>query len=148
MKRKQTALYLAGIIAILFTFSSCKKYLEEKPDKKLISPKSLDDLQGLFDGDYIMNYKTPGFGEASAADAYVNQANYNNFFFSSSDKDAYVWNFKSYINNASDWADSYLVIYNTNYTLERIDGIERTALNGSKWDNVKGSAFFTEDTIS
>ena len=142
MKPKQTALYLAGIIAILFALSSCKKYLEEKPNKNLVSPKSLDDLQGLFDWDFLMNSRTPGFGEASAADAYVNQANYNNFFFTSSDKDAYVWNFKSYINNASDWADSYLVIYNTNYTLEKIDGIERTALNGSKWDNVKGSAFF------
>lgn len=141
MKPKQTALYLAGIIAILFAFSSCKKYLEEKPDKKLVSPKSLDDLQGLFDGDFLMNSRTPGLGEAAATDTYANQANYNNYI-AALHKDFYIWNFKNYQNNSSSWGNSYLVIYNTNYTLERIDGIERTALNSAKWDNVKGSAFF------
>lgn len=138
MKIKKVYVVIFSLLVCGYLFS-CKKYLEEKSNKRLVVPESVEDLQGIFDGDYLMNSRTPGYGEASTDDYFATPANYSSFY--DFDRQSYTWEVKSY-NFPNDWANSYLVIWNANYALEKIDLVARTNQNAGKWDNVKGSALF------
>ncbi|HET7117097.1 MAG TPA: RagB/SusD family nutrient uptake outer membrane protein [Hanamia sp.] len=130
-------------VCILFTLSlqllSCKKFLDEKSDKSLITPNTLADLQALLDNNYIMNVNTSGFGETCADDYFVLPDDYNTLDANS--QKAYTWNLKKY-NNGGDWASGYDVIFNANYCLDELKQIEKTQANIYEWNEIKGSALF------
>jgi hypothetical protein len=60
-------------------FISCKKYLDKKSDNALVTPNTLEDLQGMLDDNWLMNANTSGFGEASADDIFLQTDVYNSF---------------------------------------------------------------------
>ena len=130
-------------VCILFTLSfqllSCKKYLDEKSDKSLITPNTLADLQALLDNNYIMNVNTSGFGETCADDYFMLPADYNTEDGNS--QKAYTWSLKKY-DNGGDWASEYDVIFNANYCLDELKQINKTSANISEWNEIKGSALF------
>jgi tetratricopeptide (TPR) repeat protein len=130
-------------LCILFILSlqllSCKKFLDEKSDKSLITPNTLADLQALLDNNYIMNVNTSGFGETCADDYFMLPADYNTEDGNS--QKAYTWSLKKY-NNGGDWAAEYDVIFNANYCLDELKQIEKTQSNISEWNELKGSALF------
>jgi starch-binding outer membrane protein, SusD/RagB family len=130
-------------VCILFTLSlqllSCKKYLDEKSDKALITPNTLADLRALLDNNYIMNANTSGFGETCADDYFMLPGDYNSLDGNS--QKAYTWILKTY-NNGGDWASEYDVIFNANYCLDELKQIEKTPANISEWNEIKGSALF------
>ena len=129
------------IIASLFSFLSCKKYLDKKPDSSLTVPQTLDELQGLFNDAQKMNFNlTPSLGESSADDYFLTNTTYG--YLPSEPKEIYTWTLKVY-NYANDWSANYLPVYNANYTLETLDKIPRTAANQAQWDKLKGYSLFT-----
>ena len=71
------------VVLFLFVFAaitSCKKYLEVKPDSKLAVPTSLSDLQAILDFTNVMNLQTtPCFGEESTDDYFLLPSTYNSF---------------------------------------------------------------------
>ena len=123
----------------MLPFFSCKKYLDEKSDKSLVTPNTLDDLQGLLDDNIIMNSNTSGFGETSADDYFVSTDTYNSF--GAIDQKSYIWNLKIY-NNGGDWAYEYNVIFNANYCLDELNQIKQTTVNQDQWNYIKGSSLF------
>ncbi|MDE3185577.1 MAG: RagB/SusD family nutrient uptake outer membrane protein [Bacteroidota bacterium] len=132
-------IWLAVIVPIFFL--SCKKYLEKKPDSSLTVPKTLDELQGLFNDAQLMNFQvTPSFGETSADDYFLPQSTYD--YLPTEPQQQYIWALKSY-KFANDWSAGYLPVYNSNYTLETLKEISRTPANQNQWDKVKGYALFT-----
>lgn len=131
--------FLALLLVVPALFSSCKKYLDEKSNKALVILKTVDDLQGILDDDYLMNFQTPTFGQASDDDYYITPDSYNaNGDF---DQKVYTWRLETY-RYSNDWASSYNVIYNANFCLEQIEKVPSVDQNASKWKNVKGSALF------
>lgn len=143
MKHKIKQPYLA-ILTIFLTvcclqLTSCKKYLDKKSDNSLITPNTLDDLQGMLDDNTIMNSNTTGFGEASADDIFLQTDIYNSFDPISQKE--YVWNLRIY-NNPNDWGADYNVIYNANYCLDQLKSIEETPSNSDQWNAIKGAALF------
>lgn len=124
---------------ILFLLTSCNKYLEEKSDKVLVTPSTLEDFQALLDDAVTMNTATPGFMETASDDYFLPPATYNSL--TSIQIDLYSFKPFSY-EYGNDWSKSYQVIYNSNICLERLEDVPRTAVNGFLWDNVKGSALF------
>ncbi|MBN8668691.1 MAG: RagB/SusD family nutrient uptake outer membrane protein [Chitinophagales bacterium] len=135
-----TILCLISNFIFTFPLTSCKKYLEEKPDKKLVELKTLDDLEALLDDNSLINKETtPGFGETSADDYFLQLSDYNSL--TDFDKSLYTWRPAEYKFN-NDWAVGYLGIYSANYCLDYVDNIQRTPANLIQWDNVKGSALF------
>lgn len=133
------AYIISALLLFTLSVSSCKKFLDEKADKRLIVPKTIEDLQGLLDDSYIMNTQTPSFGEVSADDYFLLPINYNSL--TEQDQKSYTWTLKDY-NYPNDWASNYTPVYNSNYCIEEIEKNERTILNAENWDNVKGSALF------
>ena len=118
---------------------SCKKYLEEKSNKKLVTPTKLEDLQGLLDDAVKMNMATPGYMETSGDDYFLMPSTYNSMV--SGEVLIYGWGYYPY-RFGNDWNEAYLVVYNSNVCLENIEKINRTGVNQIAWDNVKGSALF------
>lgn len=119
--------------------TSCKKYLNKKSDNSLITPNTLEDLQGMLDDNIIMNANTMGFGEASADDIFLQTDLYNSFDPISQKE--YTWNLRIY-NDPNDWGADYNVIYNANYCLDELNLIEKTPENLNQWNSIKGSALF------
>ena len=128
---------------ILFVFAyitSCKKYLDEKPDSKLAVPSTLSDLQALLDFSNRMNLqRTPTYGEASSDDYFLLDETYNNF--DQEKQQIYTWSRGDY-NFQNDWSIAYEPVYNANFALETVEDIPLTVANADQWNNIKGSALF------
>jgi hypothetical protein len=133
--------YTTYIIAagLLFFVSSCKKYLDEKPDSSLVVTSSIDDMQALLDDAENINNATPGYMEATSDDYFLTQETYNSL--STNEQNAYHWTSFDY-NWQNDWSSGYLPIYTSNLCLERIEKVPQTIGNRDKWNNIKGSALF------
>lgn len=132
---------IIGIILLLFSCYSCKKYLEEKSDKKLVTPQTLEDLQALLDDGIIMNnLSTPAIGEASADDYFMSDADFNgrDEFV----KGLYSWKELPNIIYPNDWSNGYRRVYVANLCLEQVKKIDKTSQNEVKFNNVEGSALF------
>lgn len=135
MKYK-SLLYLFLILSI----SSCKKYLDKKPDSNLAVPTKLEHLQAILDLSQYMNIQqSPSFGEASADDYFLPEVTFN--ALPVEQQGIYTWNRGDY-KFQNDWSKAYLPVYNANFCLEQLDKITVDATNETAWKNVKGSALF------
>jgi tetratricopeptide (TPR) repeat protein len=125
---------------IAIQVSSCKKFLDKKPDNSLNVPKTVTDLQALLDDAFSMNTGlTPCFGEASADDYYLLQNDYDTRL--TVEQNFYKWIPTEYF-FPNDWSKSYIPVYNSNYCLEMLSKIPVSTQNQEQWENVKGSALF------
>jgi len=134
-------LILTGLLMI---FSSCKKnWLDVKPDKKLVIPHTLPDLQALLDNTiFVFNSGQPTLGEIGSDDYYINKADwlslYTNF-----ERNGYIWAKDVYNGEpVSDWMLPYQRVFYEDYVLEAVENIHPDSTNLSSWNNVKGNALF------
>ena len=134
--RTRNLLVLALSAFILFCTPSCKKYLDAKPDKSLVVPSTLNDLQAILDNSSTMN-EGPSYGIASSDNYFLADDDYSTL--TDDVKNAYTWSNYSY-NYPNDWATIYNVIYPANIALEGIEKITPTAETQLSWNNIKGSA--------
>ena len=132
---------------LVLALPACKKFLDEKPDKSLVVPSTLADLQALLDDNSIMNNYGRGLSEACADNYYLATADWSSLS-SDGDKQAYIWGDEFFFDQwPNEWSNYYRTVYNTNIVLESIGKVERTEKNKADWDNVKGSALFYRSFI-
>lgn len=131
--------YLFSIIIIAF-LSSCKDYLDIKPDKQLVVPSSLQDCQALLDSYPVMNTTYPVEGEVAADNYYLTDVTWNALpqLFA---KDNYIWKPDAEMNQNS-WFGSYQAILNANLVLETLQKIKITSSNQLEYNSIKGGALF------
>jgi tetratricopeptide (TPR) repeat protein len=142
MKSNNLYLYIATLlVAIVITLNGCKKYLDVKPDKKLVIPGSLADLQAILDNYTVINNNDPSSGEISADNYYLTDADWaslsqENF------RRIYTWQ-KDHVfaNDINDWFYSYRTLYSANTVLDDVESFSKT---GSQTDanNISGQAHF------
>jgi tetratricopeptide (TPR) repeat protein len=129
-------------ILALLGFTSCSKdFLDIKPDKKLVVPSTLDDLQALLDYFDVHNANMPGMGELSSDDYYLL---YDRWSTMSSPymKNGYVWANEIWEGSTSiDWNNRYHQIFYANYVLEGLDKNDRND-DPVRYDRLKGTALF------
>lgn len=134
---------ISSIIILLLYISNagCKKYLDEKSDKKLVIINSLQDMQALFDDYSNVTFSDPGAGEVSADDYYLTTADWSSR--TETDRRLYTWE-KDFLFPAqfNAWYYCYLHVYYANTVLENIDKVSVNASNQAQWNNVKGQALF------
>lgn len=122
-------LFLTGII-------SCKKYLDEKPNKSDAIPDNLTSLQAILDFYPHMNNENPSAGEVSSDDYYLTYPNWTTR--KEPDRRMYMWaNDHMFEPSFNDWQAAYQVIYKANTVL---DNIVKDPRNESGWNNIKGQA--------
>lgn len=131
-------------VPALLVVTGCKKdWLDAKPNKNLVVPVSLNDLQGMLDNtSYVFNNAQPGLGEIGCDDYYVT---YNDWqgLYTNTERNAYVWAKEIYNGEpVTDWMLPYQRIFYENYILEHIGDVPVDSTNNSAWSNVKGSALF------
>lgn len=141
---KQTNSNIKFILPLFFIYTlslvSCKKFLDEKPNASLTVPKTLPELEGLFNDAERMNFNlTPSFGESSSDDYFLLQQTYN--ALPTQWQLVYNWSLKEY-RFQNDWSANYIPVYNSNYALESIEKIPRTITNERQWNNIKGYSHF------
>lgn len=138
MQLKNLMYSLAAIIIIFFN-SSCKKFLDEKSDAKLVVPASQKDLQALMDDYTKINFNEISCMEISSDDYYLS---YNDWNALASDFMAlHIWQPENIFKPVtSDWLNPYQIIYSANTVLEKINDVEKEPL--SEWKNIQGQAYY------
>lgn len=139
---KQTYKLIIPLLAI--AFYSCKKdWLDAKPNKNLVVPKTLEDFQAMLDNDiFVFNGGQPALGEIGCDDYYVRYDNWQSLY-TNTERNAYVWAQNVYNNEpVPDWMLPYQRIFYENYILENIDNITPDDASLDDWNNVKGCALF------
>jgi len=139
MKYYRFSLYL-----LLFILVSCKNsFLDIKPDRELLVPQTLNDLQAMVDNSSIFNLSVPIQGIIAADEYYLDFDRWNTLSVPAQ-KNGYIWakdNF--YEGRDSDgWNLPYRAIFYSNLILEEIEKVKRNDGNRNQWSSVKGSALF------
>lgn len=146
MMRLRNSLFAGILVILLFTLASCgKAWLEAKPDKAQIVPKTVSDFQSLLDNFGLFNTtQSVGLGEIAAGDFYITFASWQ-FLVNVQEKSAYIWaDTEGFYRgeHSEDWASAYKRVLNANVVLEGILKIRPESMEQENWNNVKGSALF------
>lgn len=124
------------VILVLTSISSCKKYLDVKPDVSLVIPQTLNDCRLMLDDYSVVNSAYPSEGELAADNYYYNDIDYNAI----SDPEAknnYIWAPEAQHN--SQWSGPYKIIYKANLVLQVLDKLPNS---GQEYTSLKGTALF------
>lgn len=132
MTMRTTALF----ILMLLLAASCGDYLELKPDKKMVIPATLSDLQALLNNTGFMNQSEEAIGEMSADNYYLNSDALSSIDEWS--RDTYLWGEHTTPGGAG-WGNYYRIILYANQVIESVESHE-----GSLTDKgiLKGKAYF------
>lgn len=128
------------LVLTLLLFSKCEKFLEEKSDKKLSVPTTIEDFQAMLNNHNDHSNDYCASGEVSSDDYYLLEADYNSLQYES-DKRLYTWQ-PDYVSRpqpsaGNEWFNCYRGIYACNAIIK---GLEDNNLNGTRADLVKGQA--------
>ncbi|MEJ7693179.1 RagB/SusD family nutrient uptake outer membrane protein [Daejeonella sp.] len=137
---KTIKLCMLALISICLV--SCEKdFLEKKPDKALLIPKSLKDFQTLLDNESVMNL-IPALGVISGDEYYLTEALYTSL--SGLERNAYLWNKEIYDagSQVNDWNRPYQQVFYANAVLDGLDESGRESESPATWDILKGSCLF------
>src|SRR5215204_380809 len=97
--------FLLGLL--LTALASCQKYLDAKPDGKLVVPTTVRDAQALLDYYHRVNNTAPGALENGSDDYYLTEADFNTL--PEAERRQYTWE-KDYLfplEGYSDWSYLY-----------------------------------------
>lgn len=131
-------------IAILFFgflyISSCKKYLENPPNKALLVPTTTADLQALLNEQSVMNEGAPCLTDFATDDAFYSYSQWQGLAVHQT-RNSYVWAEDIFEGEASfDWNAGYATVYYANVVL---DGLSKfTDSQDPNYNIVKGRALF------
>lgn len=130
---------------ILFSGSafqlSCKKQLEEAPDKHMVIPQHLKDLHAILDYTPHMMVD-PGADESSTDNYYISDIDYS-ALSEESDRRIYSWApDNQFTDRSRDWGHTYRKIYLANTAIETLELIPKSSSNETDWNEIKGQALF------
>ena len=132
------------ISIITVFFLSCEKeWLEERTDKRLVVPTTIEDFQALLDNSTGYMNSLPALGEIAVDDYHVKDERLQSLS-SAVQRNAYIWKKEDLYEGSfvGDWILSYEKVLYANVALEGIETVEITSENQKDWNNVKGSALF------
>lgn len=127
---------MLAVLPLLFSLTSCSKFLEEKSNFSLQSPNTLESLQGILDNSIDMNMNVPVFGDIHSDDYFFTEKEFN--AVDDQSRGFYTWIGFPY-NYPDDWALMYVPVYQVNVVLDalpKVEGIQREK------DRIKGAALF------
>jgi tetratricopeptide (TPR) repeat protein len=138
---KRLSSYILTAVSAL-VFSSCTEFLEQKPSKSIVVPKSLEDLQSILNAVDLVN-TGDSFGLLLSDDLFTTDEGWRGF--GENIQIGYIWN-KQLSNaegNMPSWTVAYGNIFKFNVVLEEANTIaarddeEQRTLN-----QIKGTALF------
>lgn len=134
--------YLSIVLAflIIFTVGSCKKFLNEKPNQKLTTPATLDDLSQLLNYYQRMNGSFPNAGEICADNYYLLDEDWASLGWELP-QNLYLWKKVAVIDR--NWSLPYRVIMTANVILDNLDNINiNSSIEKKRARELKAMALF------
>ena len=131
------------LFLFLFILIGCSDtFLDKKPNKAIVIPSTLTDLESILNYTNVMNTST-SLGIVGAADWFTTDAAWNAFTFAP-EKFGYIWAEDTYqgVTNTNDWTIPWQQVYYSNVVLDAIANIPMTSSNEVQWKAVKGRALF------
>jgi hypothetical protein len=136
---KNTKAFSLLFFLSLVAMFSCKKYLEAKPNKALVTPATLADLKALLDNNSALNlFQFPALSEVASDDYWVSYANLSSrpdFF-----QKHYIWNDAASALPQNDWFYGPVFIANT--VLDEWPGVIKSSGITVEANAIKGDALF------
>lgn len=133
------------LLLFLFLSTACrKKFLEEKPNSKIIQPNSISDLQGLLDNFEVLNQNYPSLSQLSCDEYYyLSKANWQSAR-TATERNSYIWDKDVYGGeiDVSSWNGPYASIFYVNNILESAKKIAPPSEDQLALNNVVGAAYF------
>lgn len=125
-------------IIVVFLFSSCTKFLEEKSNITFAIPESFKDLRALMNNESQLNRSFPALIEAGSDDYYVKEAVLKGR--REAEQLVYTWKNHSERSDLSSWNKLYNTVLVANVTLEGLKRIK----DGSETERkiLRGEAMF------
>ncbi|MGA6119328.1 RagB/SusD family nutrient uptake outer membrane protein [Sphingobacterium anhuiense] len=116
---------------------ACQKYLETKPDKKMLLPEKLEDVEAILDNVAQLNMGASGLSEIGSDNHFLPINNFNALTLDEY-REGYIWS-----KNPAyklQWSSPYTVIYIANTALHALKDIKET--NFFKKEELEGRALF------
>jgi tetratricopeptide (TPR) repeat protein len=140
MKNKYTV--LLGSLLMMILLACQKDFLDKKPDKSLVTPKTLKDFQALLDDEVVLMNKTSNLSILGSDDYYLDEEVWFNLG-SEIERNAYIWSADIYGGEEEyDWGVLYQQIFYSNIVLEGLERYSDELKNSAEWKNIKGQALF------
>ena len=139
---KSSCLLIILSLIGLFAVTSCKKYLEKKPNSKVLTPNTPAEFQGLLDNPDVFSYGHT-LGLLSTDEIYFSPAYYDDKL-TTWERNAYIWDPKIFgpAEIPFDWSKAYEQIFNTNITLEGLIPLMSNTTEDRDLNKVRGDALF------
>lgn len=131
------------LLCLMIIIASCQDdFLEVKPDKALLVPKTLKDFQSLLDNINVMN-RVPSL-PILACDEYSIIDNGLNKVSNDFERNTYLYRNEPLkgVNDIGDWMFPYRQIFYANVVLEGLKGMNGSGVGLANYQRVKGSALF------
>lgn len=137
MKTLKTIIFLIAVCSVC----SCEKdFLDAKPDKALLVPSTLADLQALLDNSSAVFNQDPNIGQIASDDYYTTSAGM--LGLPDKEQNSYLWSDDVYEGSAvNDWIMPYRQIFYANVVLEGAVDLEGKG-SSVELDAIRGSALF------
>jgi hypothetical protein len=125
---------------LLLTLAGCQKdFLDTKPNKALLIPTTLSDMQALLDNIAVFNI-APGITGIADGDFYTTDAAWK-AWGTDGERNSYTWVADIFAGGtAYDWNQCYQQVFYANVVL---DGLPAIAASQPDYNNVKGTALFS-----
>lgn len=130
------------VIGVAVGICSCEDFLDAKPEKSLVVPTTLNDLQALLDNGNRMNVFS-GISDIGTDDVLLENGSIEGFSNPVVEGNSYLWKediLEGF--NFSEWQNNYSNILYSNIVLDQLELIEVTDANRFDWESTKGSALF------
>ncbi len=137
-KKSNRGVAMLWLFVIIIIVSSCKKYLDEKPDKKMVLPETLANARALLDNYTLFNSSYPSIGDQSDDNYFLTEARFNAAPLNG--RNYYTW--AANANSDLEYSNLYKIILNATIALETVNRVPRDAFNATEWDHIKGTALF------
>jgi hypothetical protein len=109
------------LLVLLVTLYGCTKYLDERPNKSMVVPSTLQDLQALLDNARLNNNFPPTV-EIAADNIYLTDMEWQSRRVS--DRNSYIWETDVFNDQEmNDWSLNYVSIYYANVVLSKLPRI-------------------------
>jgi len=141
MKMKNNnILRIIVFIIICWSLTGCKKFLDAKPDQKLVVPSTIQDLQGILDSYLRVNQYEPSASEVSSDNYYLSDADWSGLAREVYRR-MYIWEENNLFEaGTGEWSYCYDNVFRANTVLENMDKITVGTNEKKLLDNLKGQA--------
>ncbi|WP_200978293.1 RagB/SusD family nutrient uptake outer membrane protein [Echinicola sp. 20G] len=139
MKYKLKPILTIMIISIVHLLSSCEEFLDEKPEKSIVVPESLADLQKLLDASRRDMNDGPALGLLAGDELVTTDNGFGSY--STVEQNTYIWNKSIFENYGFEWTVFYQQVFYANVVLDGLDELSRDD-DPMEYDHVRGRALF------